>query len=604
MKKLYFLLITLLISSFSFGQTTVFQESFETGNSATASETCNDGFSDFFTRTDGSDISSNYVVSGMDGTFFFAAQDTDGAPCTSPIQTLLFSGINISTFTNMTFAILVAEDDASDGNEDWDADTNVLIEINIDGAGYTNLLQFSGGGSTNTAPGLDADFDGTADGTLLTSTFQEFTAPVGMGSSADIRITFNNLNAGDEDIAIDNIRLVDNFVANTNPSLTITAPSEGATLPPTASTSMDIVFTVQNFVVASAGNGDGHIHYKVDNGSNIVKMDTNPITLTGLSAGAHSVFMQLVDDNHTPISPAVEATVNFSIAPLTQVSTITALRAGTQGDYYELTGEAIVTYTRTSRNQKYVEDPASAARNGNAKNASGSGILIDDSAGTITTTYAIGDGITGLKGRLSSFSGVLQFVPLEDPGAASSTGNTVTPEVVTNSELAANWENYESELVEIKSATFVGATGNFAASTNYTINDGTADLTFRTNFSEADYIGSPIPTTPQNLVVFVGEFNGTPQVVARGLADITLRVERNAIAGFSLYPNPVTNGILTINTFSNADKKIQIFDILGKQVISTNLRGKELNVSKLNSGIYILKILEEGKTATRKLVIK
>ncbi|HHC79756.1 MAG TPA: T9SS type A sorting domain-containing protein, partial [Flavobacteriia bacterium] len=70
------------------------------------------------------------------------------------------------------------------------------------------------------------------------------------------------------------------------------------------------------------------------------------------------------------------------------------------------------------------------------------------------------------------------------------------------------------------------------------------------------------------------------------------------------YPNPVTNGILTINTFSNADKKIQIFDILGKQVISTNLRGKELNVSKLNSGIYILKILEEGKTATRKLVIK
>ncbi|HFB64751.1 MAG TPA: T9SS type A sorting domain-containing protein, partial [Aeromonadales bacterium] len=372
------------------------------------------------------------------------------------------------------------------------------------------------------------------------------------------------------------------FGGTTTPALTITSPSEGATLPPTASTSVDIVFTVQNFVVASAGNGDGHIHYKVDNGSNIVKMDTNPITLTGLSAGAHSVFMQLVDDNHTPISPAVEATVNFSIAPLTQVSTITALRAGTQGDYYELTGEAIVTYTRTSRNQKYVEDAASAARNGNAKNASGSGILIDDSAGTITTTYAIGDGITGLKGRLSSFNGVLQIFPLEDPGAASSTGNTVTPEVVTNSELAANWENYESELVEIKSATFVSATGNFAASTNYTINDGTADLRFRTNFSEADYIGSPIPTTPQNLVVLVGEFNGIPQVIARGLADITLRVERNAIAGFSLYPNPVTNGILTINTFSNADKKIQIFDILGKQVISTNLRGKELNVSKLN----------------------
>ena len=39
-------------------------------------------------------------------------------------------------------------------------------------------------------------------------------------------------------------------------------------------------------------------------------------------------------------------------------------------------------------------------------------------------------------------------------------------------------------------------------------------------------------------------------------------------------------------------------------VIHLNLKGKELNVSKLNSGIYILKIQENGKTATRKLVIK
>ena len=387
---------------------------------------------------------------------------------------------------------------------------------------------------------------------------------------------------------------------STNPSLVINSPSDGSTLPPTASTSMDVTFTVQNFNVATSGNGDGHIHYNIDNGSNVVKLDTNPITITGLAAGAHTVFMQLVDDNHTPISPAVNATVNFSIAAINQVSTITALRAGTQGDFYELTGEAIITYTRTSRNQKYIEDPATAA----AKVASGSGILIDDSAGAITTAYNVGDGITGLMGRLSSFGGVLQLVPLEDPGAASSTGNTVTPEIVTASELAANWENYESELVKINSATFVGATGNFAAGTNYTINDGTSDLTFRTNFSEADYIGTAIPTTPQNLVVLVGEFNGTPQVIARALADITLRVQRNAIEGFSLYPNPVTNGRLTINTFSNTDKEIQIFDILGKRMLTTTLKGRELNVSRLNSGIYILKISEEGKTATRKLIIE
>ena len=140
--------------------------------------------------------------------------------------------------------------------------------------------------------------------------------------------------------------------------------------------------------------------------------------------------------------------------------------------------------------------------------------------------------------------------------------------------------------------------------TNYTINDGTSDLIFRTNFSEADYIGQPIPTSPQNLVVLVGEFNGTPQVIARTLTDLTLRVKRNSIKGFSVFPNPVTNGKVWINTFNNATKNVQIFDILGKQVININLHGKELNLSKLNSGIYILKVFEEGKTATRKLVIK
>ncbi len=96
-----------------------------------------------------------------------------------------------------------------------------------------------------------------------------------------------------------------------------------------------------------------------------------------------------------------------------------------------------------------------------------------------------------------------------------------------------------------------------------------------------------------------GDF-GTPGTVN----DFVLSVARNAIPGFNMYPNPVTNGRLTISTISNADKEIQIYNILGKQVLSTKLKGRELNVSKLSSGIYILKILEEGKTATRKLVIK
>jgi len=125
---------------------------------------------------------------------------------------------------------------------------------------------------------------------------------------------------------------------------------------------------------------------------------------------------------------------------------------------------------------------------------------------------------------------------------------------------------------------------------------------------------SPSPSL-NRFVIRQDSNNETPSIemdelrVGTSWADVTpnaavASVREDDIPGFNMYPNPVTNGRLTINTFSNADKKIQIFDILGKRIISTNLRGNELNVSKLNSGIYILKILEEGKTATRKLVIK
>lgn len=84
----------------------------------------------------------------------------------------------------------------------------------------------------------------------------------------------------------------------------------------------------------------------------------------------------------------------------------------------------------------------------------------------------------------------------------------------------------------------------------------------------------------------------------------TAAVHRDEIVNFSVFPNPVNEGKIWINTQNNAQKQVKIFDILGKQVLSSNLTGRELNVSKLTSGLYILKVEEEGKTASRKLVIK
>ncbi|GAA3596100.1 T9SS type A sorting domain-containing protein [Flavivirga amylovorans] len=78
------------------------------------------------------------------------------------------------------------------------------------------------------------------------------------------------------------------------------------------------------------------------------------------------------------------------------------------------------------------------------------------------------------------------------------------------------------------------------------------------------------------------------------------------IEGLSLYPNPSPIGRTFVNITSkrNLTKKIEFFNVLGKQIRSIVLTGKELNISNLSKGVYILKITEKGFSETRKLVIK
>ena len=85
---------------------------------------------------------------------------------------------------------------------------------------------------------------------------------------------------------------------------------------------------------------------------------------------------------------------------------------------------------------------------------------------------------------------------------------------------------------------------------------------------------------------------------------LTLGNHSNEIVGLKVYPNPVSNGTLFIETAANAEKTITVFDVLGKQVLNTTTANNSINVASLHTGVYIVNITEEGKTASRKLVIK
>lgn len=78
----------------------------------------------------------------------------------------------------------------------------------------------------------------------------------------------------------------------------------------------------------------------------------------------------------------------------------------------------------------------------------------------------------------------------------------------------------------------------------------------------------------------------------------------SVIEGLNLYPNPVSNGRVSISTKNDGEKEIIIFDLLGKKVLQTLLNSRELNISNLTPGVYIIKINEENATATRKLIVR
>ena len=114
-----------------------------------------------------------------------------------------------------------------------------------------------------------------------------------------------------------------------------------------------------------------------------------------------------------------------------------------------------------------------------------------------------------------------------------------------------------------------------------------------------------VPANAVKLVLAVRTYNGgTASFDEFSVVQVPLSVSQNAIAGLKVYPNPVSNGKLFIETAANAERTVAIYDLLGKNVLNKTTSNSEINVASLNAGDYIVKITEEGNTTSRKLVIR
>jgi hypothetical protein len=82
------------------------------------------------------------------------------------------------------------------------------------------------------------------------------------------------------------------------------------------------------------------------------------------------------------------------------------------------------------------------------------------------------------------------------------------------------------------------------------------------------------------------------------------KAQKTTIEGLNFYPNPVSTGKIYISSKSEEDKEVIIYNVLGRQVIPSTFTDKELNISSLSPGVYLIRIREGEVSETRKLIVK
>ena len=106
-----------------------------------------------------------------------------------------------------------------------------------------------------------------------------------------------------------------------------------------------------------------------------------------------------------------------------------------------------------------------------------------------------------------------------------------------------------------------------------------------------------ISSTSDQITLQPGEFK-----IYGNQASTTLSTIDNEISKLKMYPNP-SDGYIT---FNKSIDLIEIFDITGKKIMifENTFKNQELDISKLNSGYYIIKISNDEEVQNKKLIVR
>lgn len=463
--------------------------------------------------------------------------------------------------------------------------TNHAWEYSIDGTTFTS---FSTGNTADNSAG---------EALLRTVDFSSVTA-INDQENVYIRLTVDGANDATGNNRLDNIQIKG---TQSGPDIYPPRLTSHEMVNPTT---MKLTFNeaLKQTVAETAANYSFEGDYNV---TSAVLSDARFVTLTidpALTEGDdYKLTISNIEDLEGNKMEDKEVEFTYGVSTEFHKATIAELRAlapeyiegtNTGTEVYKYTGEAVITYMITNRNQKYIQDATGA-------------ILIDDAAAVMGGDYEVGDKITGFYGSLSNYYGMVQFVPTEN-GTTKGYNEEVTPEVIDAADLDRdNANTIQSKLVKVEEVTF-SSSGNFATGTYYALrqNGTTYDSVIYTSNYNADYIGSEIPTYTVSLTGVVTYTWSKNRLIILNKSSIVSLNSYNPSA-INLAPNPAAD---YVRVETGEAMQFDLFSITGQLVYREMLEAGThvIPVSSFNAGIYIVKLTDRsnGKSHSAKLVIQ
>lgn len=136
--------------------------------------------------------------------------------------------------------------------------------------------------------------------------------------------------------------------------------------------------------------------------------------------------------------------------------------------------------------------------------------------------------------------------------------------------------------------------------------DDTNGYLYRTNGNTSELITKDIKDIDQIVVLngklfFEGD-NGTTGNELYMLDPTTLSIESVSKNSLQIYPNPASEFIKISAEYENSSYKI--YSILGQIVKEGIITSSQISVSGISKGNYVLKVYQDDKVATQKLIIQ